>query len=132
MSYSTYTEGDYDTIWKHYAYQTGLGPEWFYKVQLSNLLVMPYPRCKLHILYAAFCDRVGLMTSCWSVQDFGKPNCSRFASPRREDTVAVVQDAWVHQHAGKGGLWPKEVYVSAQTVNTAGLACTGMVRTDLP
>jgi hypothetical protein len=64
VTYSTYTEADYDAIWKHYAYLPEL-PDWFYK-------------------------------------DFGKPNCSRFASPRREDTVAVVEDTWVHQHSGKG------------------------------
>lgn len=31
VTYSTYTEGDYDAIWKHYAYHTDL-PDWFYKV----------------------------------------------------------------------------------------------------
>lgn len=39
-------------------------------------------------------------------QDFGKPNCSRYASPRRQDMAAEVQDAWVHQRSGKGAISP--------------------------
>ena len=35
VTYSTYTEADYDAIWKHYAYLPEL-PDWFYKVQHSS------------------------------------------------------------------------------------------------
>jgi hypothetical protein len=35
VTYSTYTEADYDAIWKHYAYLPEL-PDWFYKVQHSK------------------------------------------------------------------------------------------------
>ena len=32
VTYSTYTEADYDAIWDRYAYQSNL-QEWFYKVR---------------------------------------------------------------------------------------------------
>lgn len=36
VTYSTYTEDDYDAIWKHYSYQ-GNRQDWFYKVRLQQI-----------------------------------------------------------------------------------------------
>lgn len=132
MSYSTYTEGDYDTIWKHYAYQTGLGPEWFYKVQLSNLLIMPYPSlqvahpiccilrpCGTHdfLLVSAGLWQAQLLAICVPTTGGHRGGCAgSLGAPARWQRWALA----------------KEVCVPAQAVSTARLACTGMVRTDLP
>ena len=37
------------------------------------------------------------------LQDFGKPNCSRFAVPRRADSEGRATGIWLRRHAGGDG-----------------------------